>query len=210
MSIADTLRRAGVVPVAVIDDASHAEALAGALQAGGIGLIEVTLRTPASLDAVAALAKSGTIRTGAGTVVTPAQVDDVVDAGAAFLVSPGLSVPVVERARERGVPIIPGVATPSDLMTAVNLGLDIVKFFPAGLLGGPAAIKALAGPFPQLRFVPTGGVGPKNLADYFALPCVLAVGGSWMVERDLVAAGRWDEITTRSAEAVRLVKEARA
>ena len=207
MDVTDVLRGTRVVPVAVIDDADSAGALGEALVAGGIDIIEVTLRTEAGLKALAALAGVPAMRTGAGTVLSPAQADAAIDAGATFLVSPGLSVPVVERALERGVPIIPGVATPSDLMTAYNLGLDVVKFFPAGVLGGPSAIRALAAPFPAMRFVPTGGIGPSNVADYFAVPSVLAVGGSWMVERSLIAAGRWGEITTRSAEAVRLVTE---
>ena len=208
MDVVDVLHGTKVVPVAVIDDAASAEALGQALVAGGIDIIEVTLRTEAGLKALGALSSTAAMRVGAGTVLSPAQVDAAIDAGATFLVSPGLSVPVVERAMERGIPIIPGVATPSDLMTAYNLGLSVVKFFPAGVLGGPPAIRALAAPFPDMRFVPTGGIGPSNAADYLALPSVLAIGGSWMVERALIAAGRWDEITTRSAEAVRLVAEA--
>jgi len=208
MDVIEVLQRTRVVPVAVIDDASRAVALAQALSAGGIDLIEVTLRTEAGLATLAALRSQPSMCVGAGTVVTPEQVDAAVAAGAAFIVSPGLSIPVVERARQHGVPILPGVATASDLMTAVALGLGVVKFFPAGVLGGPAAIRALAAPFPDLKFVPTGGIGPTNIADYLALPCVLAAGASWMVERALINDERWDEITDRSAQLVRVAKEA--
>jgi 2-dehydro-3-deoxyphosphogluconate aldolase/(4S)-4-hydroxy-2-oxoglutarate aldolase len=199
---------ARIVPVVVIDDAGSAVPLAEALVAGGIDIVEITLRTSAALDAIAALSSCPTVRTGAGTVVTPDQVDAAVDAGASFIVSPGLATNVVERALKHNIPVVPGVATPSDLMAAVGMGLKVVKFFPAGILGGPAAIRALAAPFPELRFVPTGGVGASNLAEYLALPCVVAVGGSWMVERQLVTGRCWDEITSRSAEAVRLAAAA--
>lgn len=204
------LQGARIVPVAVIDDPGRAPGLGEALLAGGLDVIEVTLRTPAAVEAIAALAGVPGMRTGAGTVVTADQVDAAVDAGATFVVSPGLSADVVRRCRERGVPVLPGVATPSDLMAAVALGLTEVKFFPAGVLGGPAALKALSAPFPGMTFVPTGGVSAANLADYLRLPCVAAVGGSWMVGRDVVAAGRWQEITDLTAQAVRLAEEVAA
>jgi 2-dehydro-3-deoxyphosphogluconate aldolase/(4S)-4-hydroxy-2-oxoglutarate aldolase len=208
MDVIEVLQRTRVVPVAVIDDANRALALAQALSEGGIDVIEVTLRTAAGLDAITALSPLSTTCVGAGTVITPEQVDAAVAAGAEFIVSPGLSVPVVQRAQELGVPILPGVATPSELLAAIALGLKVVKFFPAGVLGGPAAIRALAAPFTELKFVPTGGINAANLADYLALPCVLAAGASWMVERRLIADDRWSEITDRAAQAVRLAKEA--
>jgi 2-dehydro-3-deoxyphosphogluconate aldolase/(4S)-4-hydroxy-2-oxoglutarate aldolase len=144
---------------------------------------------------------------GAGTVTTAGQVDDVVSAGARYIVSPGLSEAVVRRAQEHGVPVLPGVATPTEIMAALELGVETVKLFPASVVGGPAAIKAFAAPFPQLRFVPTGGVNADNLGDYLGLQPVLAVGGSWMVEKSLVTAGDWDEITRRTRDAVALTQK---
>ena len=133
----------------------------------------------------------------------------VVDAGARFVVSPGLSVPVLTRSHELGVPALPGVATASELMTAVGLGLTEVKFFPAGLLGGPAAIRALTAPFTEMSFMPSGGVNADNMTDYLDIPAVPAVSGSWMVAENLLAAGRWDEVTSRSAVAVSVARQNR-
>lgn len=196
------LGRCPIVPVVVLDRAEQARPLAQALLAGGIDVVEITLRTAAGLDGIRALADLPDMHVGAGSVLVPEHVDRVVDAGARFVVSPGLSPAVIDRARERSVPALPGVATPSDLMTAVLLGLDEVKLFPASLLGGPAMIKALAAPFPGLRFMPSGGVTPETMTDYLSLPMVPAISGSWMVDRDLVRRGRFDEITRLSAAAV--------
>ncbi|TDC27724.1 bifunctional 4-hydroxy-2-oxoglutarate aldolase/2-dehydro-3-deoxy-phosphogluconate aldolase [Streptomyces sp. 8K308] len=196
------LTRCPVVPVVVIDDAAQALPLGRALLAGGIDVVEITLRTSAGLDAIRALASLEGLQVGAGSVLVPRQVDQVVDAGAEFVVSPGLSRGVLDRCRALGVPALPGVATGSELMVAAELGLTEVKFFPAGLLGGPAGIKALAAPFTGISFMPSGGVNQDNLAEYLALPAVPAVSGSWMVEPALLAAGRWDEVTERSAAAV--------
>jgi 2-dehydro-3-deoxyphosphogluconate aldolase/(4S)-4-hydroxy-2-oxoglutarate aldolase len=204
-SVLERIGALRIVPVVVVDGAREGLQLADALLAGGLPVAEITLRLPGALDALAAVAaERPDVLVGAGTVVTERQVDEVVDAGATFLVSPGLHEPVVRRAQERGVPILPGVATASDLMRAVALGLDVVKLFPAGLVGGPGAVTALGAPFPRMRFMPTGGVSAANLADYLALPAVLAAGGSWMVERSLVTAGDWDEIARRTREAVAL------
>jgi 2-dehydro-3-deoxyphosphogluconate aldolase/(4S)-4-hydroxy-2-oxoglutarate aldolase len=148
----------------------------------------------------------GDILVGAGTVLTPAQVDQAVAAGARFVVSPGLSRAVVERAQELGVLALPGAVTATEVQGALELGVSLVKFFPAGTCGGPAAIKALAGPFAGVRFVPTGGVGPANLAEYLAVPAVAAVGGSWMVPRDLIKAGDFAGITALTAQAVAAAK----
>ena len=201
----DRIAAARIVPVIVADGANEGACLADALVAGGLSIAEVTLRMPGAIEAIkATLATQPGMLVGAGTVVTVAQVDEAVDAGARFLVSPGIFEPVVRRAQELGVPIIPGVATPSEAMRAIDLGLDVVKLFPASIVGGPAAIKALAAPFPNLRFMPTGGVSANNLHDYLGLSAVIAVGGSWMVERSLVTAGNWDEITRRTVEAVAL------
>ncbi|SCX44409.1 2-keto-3-deoxy-phosphogluconate aldolase [Klenkia marina] len=191
-----------VVPVVVLDSADQAVPLGEALLAGGIEVVEVTLRTEAGLPGIAALAGLAGMTVGAGSVVLPEHVDAVVDAGARFVVSPGTAVPVLRRCAVRGVPALPGVATASEVMACVAEGLTEVKVFPAGLLGGPAHIAALSAPFPGLRFMPSGGVGPETMGDYLALPSVPAVSGSWMVGRDLLGAGRWDEVTARSADAV--------
>jgi 2-dehydro-3-deoxyphosphogluconate aldolase/(4S)-4-hydroxy-2-oxoglutarate aldolase len=204
-SVLDRIAALRIVPVVVVDGAEEGARLADSLVAGGLPVAEITLRLPGAIDALKAVAaERPDVLVGAGTVVTAAQVDEVVDAGAKFLVSPGTFEPVVRRAQERGVPILPGVATASDVMRAIDLGVDVVKLFPASVVGGPAAIKALSAPFPQLRFLPTGGVNAGNLHDYLDLPAVIAAGGSWMVERSLVTAGEWDEITGRTAEAVAL------
>jgi 2-dehydro-3-deoxyphosphogluconate aldolase/(4S)-4-hydroxy-2-oxoglutarate aldolase len=196
------LSAARLVPVVVLDDAADADALAGALVAGGLPVAEVTFRTAAAADSIAAMAARGDILVGAGTVLTAEQVDQAVAAGASFVVSPGLSRAVVERCGEHGVLALPGAVTATEIQAALELGLTAVKFFPAGTSGGPAAIKALAAPFGNVQFVPTGGVGLGNLADYLAIPAVAAVGGSWMVPRERVKAGDFAGIAQLSAAAV--------
>lgn len=203
-TITETLAAARIIPVVVIDDPDHAVPLGRALLDGGLDVIEVTYRTAAAQAALTALQGLPELVVGAGTVVRPEQVDSAVDAGAQFLVSPGLSVLVVERAQEVGIPILPGIATPSDIMAALTLGLDLVKVFPAATVGGPSAVKALSAPFPGLRVMPTGGICAATVGDYLALPSVIAVGGSWMVERSLIEAEDWGEITRRTIEAVEL------
>jgi 2-dehydro-3-deoxyphosphogluconate aldolase/(4S)-4-hydroxy-2-oxoglutarate aldolase len=203
------LTRCPVVPVVVLDDPAHAVALGEALLAGGIDVVEITLRTPAGLDAIRRLAGMPGLQVGAGSVLVAEQVDQVSDAGAEFIVSPGLSRKVVERSRALDVPALPAVATGSELMVAVELGLSEVKFFPAGILGGPAAIEALAAPFPNMSFMPSGGVNPNTMADYLALPAVPAVSGSWMVDPALLRSGRWDEVTSRAAGAMKCAHDLR-
>ncbi|WP_418275002.1 bifunctional 4-hydroxy-2-oxoglutarate aldolase/2-dehydro-3-deoxy-phosphogluconate aldolase [Isoptericola jiangsuensis] len=206
-AVLDALGQHRIVPVVVVDGAEQGERLADALIAGGLPVAEITLRTAGGLDAIRAVAATRPdVVVGAGTVTTADQVDDVVAAGARYIVSPGLSEAVVRRAQEHGIPILPGIASPTEIMRALDLGVDVVKLFPASVVGGPGAIKAFSAPFPGLRFVPTGGVSSANLPDYLALKPVLAVGGSWMVDKALVDAGDWAEITRRSAEAVALVK----
>lgn len=200
-----TIAAVRIVPVVVLDRVEDAVPLAEALLAGGLPIMEITFRTAAAAGALAKVAELPLVA-GAGTVVTPDQVDEAVAAGATFLVSPGTNEAVIERAKTHGVPILPGVADPSDIMRALALDIDVVKFFPANILGGSAAIRALAAPFPTVRFVPTGGISQDNLADYFAVPAVLAIGGSWMVDRALVEAGDWPEITRRASAAVKSAK----
>lgn len=196
------LERHRVLPVLMVDGAPAGRRLGEALLAGGLPLAEVTLRTDGAVDALEAMAAVDGLVAGVGTVTTPAQVERAVEAGAAFVVSPGFDRAVVDRCRQRGVPVFPGTATATDMMQALGAGLDVVKLFPAGLLGGPAAVDAYAAPFPGLRFVPTGGITAETAADYLAHPAVLGVGGSWVAPRHLVAAGRWDEIESRTRATV--------
>lgn len=198
-----------LVPVVVLDEVRDAGPLADALVGGGLPVAEVTLRTAAAPDAIRAMADRGDVLVGAGTVLTPEQVDQAVAAGAAYLVSPGTSRAVVERAQEHGVPILPGAVTATEVQAALDLGLDTVKFFPAGTSGGSKAIAALSAPFGGVRFMPTSGVGPANLDEYFALPCVAAVGGTWMAPRDRVRAGDFTGVRALVTDAVALAARLR-
>ncbi|MFK0167898.1 bifunctional 4-hydroxy-2-oxoglutarate aldolase/2-dehydro-3-deoxy-phosphogluconate aldolase [Streptomyces sp. NPDC090306] len=194
-SPASVLDLAPVVPVVVVEDAAHAVPLARALVAGGLPAIEVTLRTPAALDAIRAVAAEvpGAV-VGAGTVITPEQVAQCVDAGARFLVSPGWTDALLAAMRASGVPFLPGVSTTSEVVALLEHGVRDMKFFPAQAAGGTAYLASLAAPLPQARFCPTGGIGPGNVTEYLALPNVGCVGGSWMVPGDAVAAGDWARI----------------
>jgi 2-dehydro-3-deoxyphosphogluconate aldolase/(4S)-4-hydroxy-2-oxoglutarate aldolase len=192
---ASVLDLAPVVPVLVVEDAADAVPLARALVAGGLPAVEVTLRTPAALDAVRAVAgEVPEAVVGAGTVVTPAQVADSVAAGARFLVSPGWTDVLLEAMRASGVPFLPGVSTVSEVVALLERGVREMKFFPARAAGGTAYLKALYGPLPQARFCPTGGIGPDSAPEYLALPNVGCVGGSWMVPADAVAARDWTRV----------------
>ncbi len=191
-----------LVPVVVIDDARTADSLGDALVAGGLPVAEVTFRTAAGLESLRRLAARGDLLVGAGTVFTPAQVDEAVAAGAEFIVSPGLSRAVVERCLEHDVLVLPGAVTATEVQAALEMGLSTVKFFPAESSGGTAAVRALTAPFTDVGFMPTGGIGPDNLADYLSLPAVRAVGGSWMVQRDLL--GDTARVTEMVRQAVRL------
>jgi 2-dehydro-3-deoxyphosphogluconate aldolase / (4S)-4-hydroxy-2-oxoglutarate aldolase len=193
-----------IVPVVVLDDPAKADALGAALVQGGLPVAEATFRTPEAAAVLRRLAANDDLVVGAGTVLTERQVDQALEAGAKFVVSPGLSAAVVRRCQEAGVPVIPGVATPSEIMQALDLGLDTVKFFPAEANGGLATIKALAAAFPQVRFMPTGGITVDSAPAYLAHPSVAAVGGSWMVAGDLLEAGRWDELASRCAASTSL------
>jgi 2-dehydro-3-deoxyphosphogluconate aldolase/(4S)-4-hydroxy-2-oxoglutarate aldolase len=206
----ESIAAGGIVPVILLDDAAAADQLALALLRGGLRCAEVTFRTDAAAEAIKAMAAHPELLVGAGTVLSPAQVDQAVDAGARFIVSPGFSAAVVAHCRDRGVPVFPGVATPTEIQMALEAGVETVKFFPAEQLGGAPMVKALSAPFRSVRFIPTGGVSTANLPDYLALPSVLAVGGTWMVARDLLAACRWDEVTARTRSALAEVGDARA
>ena len=204
MNVTDVLGGHRIVPVVVLDDPDKADALGAALVQGGLPVAEATFRTLEAAAVLRRLAQNDDLVVGAGTVLTDRQVDQAIEAGAKFIVSPGLSAAVVRRCQEAGVPVIPGVATPSEIMLALDLGLDTVKFFPAEANGGLATIKALAAAFPQVRFMPTGGITVDTAPAYLAHPCVAAVGGSWMVAGDLLKAGRWDEVATRCAASTAL------
>ncbi|MGW2744734.1 bifunctional 4-hydroxy-2-oxoglutarate aldolase/2-dehydro-3-deoxy-phosphogluconate aldolase [Streptomyces sp. NPDC001450] len=186
---------APVVPVVVVEDAADAVPLARALVAGGLPAIEVTLRTPAALDAIRAVAgEVPDAVVGAGTVIAPEQVGVCVAAGARFLVSPGWTDALLTAMRASGVPFLPGVSTTSEVVALLERGVREMKFFPAQAAGGTAYLKSLAGPLPQARFCPTGGIGPATAPEYLSLPNVGCVGGSWMVPADAVAAGDWVRI----------------
>ena len=204
MNVTDVLGGHRIVPVVVLDDPDKADALGAALVQGGLPVAEATFRTPEAAAVLRRLAQNDDLVVGAGTVLTDRQVDQAIEAGAKFIVSPGLSAAVVRRCQEAGVPVIPGVATPSEIMLALDLGLDTVKFFPAEANGGLATIKALAAAFPQVRFMPTGGITVDTAPAYLAHPSVAAVGGSWMVAGDLLKAGRWDDVATRCAASTAL------
>lgn len=188
-----------VIPVVVLDDPAKADDLGAAMVAGGLPIAEATFRSPQAVAVLARLATNPDLVVGAGTVITAAQVDQAQHAGARFVVSPGLSPAVVRRCQQLGMPVFPGVATPSEIIQAIDLGLDTVKFFPAEANGGLASIKALAAAFPQVRFIPTGGITAASAPGYLAHPSVAAVGGSWMVAPDLLAAGDWAEVSARCA-----------
>lgn len=194
-----------IVPVAVIDSVADAPAIAQALCDGGLHTIELTLRTPAAEDCIAAIrAKVPDMKIGAGTVLSVEQVDRVIELGASFAVSPGLNPKVVRRAQERGLPFAPGVMTPTDVEAAMDLGCKVLKFFPASVAGGLEMLKALAGPYAHtgVKFIPLGGVNPGNAAEFLALPIVGAVGGSWLLDKKLLAAKDWAGITKLAREAV--------
>jgi 2-dehydro-3-deoxyphosphogluconate aldolase/(4S)-4-hydroxy-2-oxoglutarate aldolase len=190
------------VPVVEIDDAAHAVPLAHALLAGGVDVIEITLRTSAALAAIEAIAKADVpIALAAGTVLNAVHLKACADAGAAFAISPGASAALLAAGSKSAIPLVPGVATPSEAMTAAEHGYHLLKLFPAQAVGGVPLLKSLAGPLPDLRFVPTGGIDATNAAQFLALPNVRAVGGSWLAPRKLIAQGDWAGITALAREA---------
>ena len=209
----DSLKRlaaSAVVPVVVLDDAKDAVATAKALLAGGVDVMEITFRTAAAADSIKAVAEScPKMLVGAGTVVTLDQCKNALGYGAKFIVSPGFDPEVVSWCVERNVPITPGCVTLTEIMAAMKLGLNVVKFFPAGVYGGLKAMKALSAPFGSVRFIPTGGVDAKNLKEYLEAPFVHAVGGSWLCPKKEIATGNFDAITALCKEASQIVKEVR-
>lgn len=210
MNTADRMRRTGIVPVVVLDDAKDAVPTANALLAGGVSVMEITFCTAAAADSIKAVSENcPEMLVGAGTVVTLDQCKQALECGAQFIVSPGLDPEVVSWCVERNVPITPGCVTPTEIIAAMKLGLNVVKFFPAGVYGGLKAMKALAAPFGRIKFIPTGGVEAKNLKEYLEAPFVHAVGGSWLCPKKEIAAGNFDAVTALCCEASQIVKEVR-
>ena len=208
--VLEQIQKTGIIPVVVLDDAKDAEPLAKALCEGGLPCAEVTFRTEAAEECIRIMSeKFPEMLVGAGTVLTTDQVDRAVAAGAKFIVSPGLNPRIVKYCVEKGIVITPGCANASDMEQALENGLEVVKFFPAEPAGGLNMIKALAAPYVGLKFMPTGGISPKNVRDYLAYNRIIACGGSWMVKNDLVKAGDFATITEMAKECVQIVKESR-
>ena len=193
-----------IVPVVAINDSSKAADLAAALVAGGLPIAEITLRTPASLDSIKIVANNKDLLVGVGSLRNSEDLKRAFDAGAKFAVSAGFSRSVAVEAARLGIPYFPGVATPTEILQAINEGITTLKFFPAETLGGVNALKAMTAPFPGISFMPTGGISASNAKDYLALPSVVAVGGSWMVASKLIDAGDFDEIISLTKEAVKV------
>lgn len=199
------LDRVPVVPVVVVDDLAHAVPLARALARGGLPVVELTLRTPVALDAIRAIAAEvPEVLIGAGTIVDPKQAAIAVEAGADFLVSPGSTPDLLSAMLDTGVPFLPGVATVSEVLAALEAGLTELKFFPAEAAGGTAYLKSIGGPLPQVRFCPTGGITLASAPSYLALPNVGCVGGSWLTPAAALAAGDWDAVERLAREAAAL------
>lgn len=208
--VLEQLEKIGIIPVVVIDDAKDAEPLAKALCEGGLPCAEVTFRTNAAEESICIMCeKFPEMLVGAGTILTTDQVDRAVNAGAKFIVSPGINPKIVEYCVKKGIPVTPGTANPSNVETALELGLDVVKFFPSEQLGGLEMIKAMASPYVGVKFMPTGGIHANNVREYLAYDRILACGGSWMVKGDLIKAGDFKKITELTKEAAAIVKEIR-
>ncbi len=211
MNIIETLGLLGVVPVVKIDDARQGPKLAGALLAGGLPCVEITFRTAAAEEAIRLIsAAQPEMIVGAGTVLTPDQAQRAVAAGAGFIVSPGIDPKVVDWCRQRNVPVIPGIATPTEALMALDKGLNILKFFPCEALGGIPMLEAISAALIGVKFIPTGGITASNMADYLRLPMVHAVAGSWLATSKMIAGGAFEGITRLANEAVSIVQQVRA
>ncbi len=211
MTFTDRIFEAGIVPVVVLEKKEDAVPLANALLKGGISFMEITFRTACAAECIEIISKEVPDMTvGAGTVLNAEQAKLAVEKGAKFIVSPGLDEETVKWALANDIPVIPGCVTPTEIMKAISLGLKVVKFFPADVYGGIKAIKALAAPFGQVKFLPTGGVSEANLSDFTGNRSVAAVGGSWVCKKDDVLEHNWEKITALSENAVRIIKETRA
>lgn len=202
MTLEQIMRAGPVIPVLKVDDASIAVPLAEALVAGGLPVLEVTLRTASAIEVIAAMSQVEGAIVGVGTVTSPDQFSLAKQAGSQFAVTPGLSPALIEAAPDAGMPVLPGVMTPSELITAVEAGFDLLKLFPAQVAGGVAMLKSLAGPFAEVGFCPTGGVTPANMIDFLSQPNVLCVGGSWLAPAELLQKGDWQGIQALARQAV--------
>ena len=209
MNIIEFVGNNGLVPVLAVNSAGLAEGLGRSLIEGGLPIAEVTLRTDCAMDVIKTMSAMDGLVTGAGTVINGAQAEEVIEAGAQFIVSPALSAEVSTVCRERGIPYIPGVATPRDIQDAIALGHSVVKFFPAEANGGIKTLKSYAAPYGGVTFMPTGGINAANLASYLELPFVVACGGSWLVNKNDLNEGNWDSIKSTVRDAVELVKQIR-
>lgn len=202
MEVLKRLAESIVVPVVVLDNAADAVPTANALKAGGVDVMEITFRTEAAADAIAAVAQNcPDVLVGAGTIINLEQCKKAVSMGARFIVSPGFNEEVVRWCLERDIAIVPGCVTPTEITAALKMGLRVLKFFPANVYGGLSAMKALSGPFGQLKFIPTGGVNGQNIGEYVAAPFIHAVGGSWVCAKADIAAGNFEKITALCREA---------
>jgi 2-dehydro-3-deoxyphosphogluconate aldolase/(4S)-4-hydroxy-2-oxoglutarate aldolase len=209
-AVLEQFGKIGIIPVVVLDDAKDAEPLGQALMEGGLPCAEVTFRTAAAEESIRIMAeKFPNMLVGAGTVLTTDQVDRAVAAGAKFIVSPGINPKVVDYCVKKNIPITPGTCNPSNVETALEFGLDVVKFFPAEPAGGLKYIKAIAAPYVGMKFMPTGGINAENVKDYLKYDRILACGGSWMVKGDLIKAGDFNKIRELTAEAAQIVKDIR-
>jgi 2-dehydro-3-deoxyphosphogluconate aldolase/(4S)-4-hydroxy-2-oxoglutarate aldolase len=208
-AILDQFKKMRVVPVVAIENAQDAMQLADTLIAGGLPCAEITFRTAAAIDAMRIMAQRGDILVGAGTVLKIDQVKAAVDAGAQFMVSPGFNPKVVSYCVENNIAITPGISTPSDIEAALELGVAVLKFFPAEAFGGLKTLKAMSGPYTTVKFVPTGGISPANLVEYLQFPKTLACGGTWIAKSNLISDGHFDQILSNAAEAVELVRKAK-
>ena len=208
--VLEDISKIGILPVVVLEETKDAKPLAKALCSGGLPCAEVTFRTAAAKECISIMRKEfPEMLVGAGTVLTVEQVDEALEAGAQFIISPGFDEDVVKHCLEKNVPVTPGTCTPSDVQKCYRLGLDVVKFFPAEAAGGLKMIKSIAAPYTQMKFIPTGGINANNMKDYLEYDRILAIGGSWMVKGDLVAEGKFDEIKSLVEEAVELVAKIR-
>ncbi|MEY8262105.1 bifunctional 4-hydroxy-2-oxoglutarate aldolase/2-dehydro-3-deoxy-phosphogluconate aldolase [Oscillospiraceae bacterium 50-60] len=208
MNIMERLHRAGVIPVVVLENAKDAVPAAKALLDGGVDVMEITFRTAAAPDAIRAVAEGCPgMLVGAGTVLNLDQCRQAAEQGAKFIVSPGFDDEMAAWCRERGMAVIPGCVSPSEIMAARKLGLNVVKFFPADVYGGLKAMKALSGPFGDVRFIPTGGVNGENAAEYLSVPFIHAVGGSWLCSKDDIAVGNFNRITALCREVRSLISD---
>ena len=207
-AVLDQFNKMRVIPVVAIENAQDAMPLVDALIEGGLPCAEITFRTAAAIDAMRITAQRGDILVGAGTVLKIDQVKAAVDVGAQFMVSPGFNPKVVAYCVENSIPITPGISTPSDIEAALELGVEVLKFFPAEAFGGLKTLKAMSGPYTTVKFVPTGGISPANLVEYLQFPKTLACGGTWIAKSKLISDGRFDQILSNAIEAVELVRKA--